>query len=116
VLVLLLPPGLFAQPAYQTGTLLNIEKKVKITPLEYVFDVVAAYYETVTYELKIRVGNDIYFTDYTPDVQPNGPLPSEWKTDQPIEVRPEKNTLLVKLSYDGEITTYISRRARPKSR
>ena len=113
---LLVPPVLTAQPAYRTGTLLKIERKVKITPLEYVFDVVAAYYETVTYELQIRVGNDIYFADYTPEVQPNGPLPDEWRIDQPIEVRLEKRRLFVKLSSDGEMTTYIARRGRVKSR
>jgi hypothetical protein len=114
-LIALLPATLSAQPPYQTGTLLGIERKVKITPMTYVFDVVATYYETVTYELQIQVGKETYFTDYTPDVQPNWPLPSEWEVNRPIEVRTDKHRLFVKLSYDSEIATYIARHAHAKS-
>jgi len=64
--------------------------------------------------LQIQVGNQIYFTDYTPDVQPNGPLPSEWKPNQTIQFRIEKHRLLVKVSYDGEIETLIARRERQR--
>ena len=112
---LFLPPLVSAEPTYQTGTLLGIEKKVKITPMTYVFEVVASYYETVTYELEIQVGEETYLTDYTPDIQPNGPLPTEWMIGQPIEVRTAKHRLFVKLSYGGEITTYIAHRTRTKS-
>jgi hypothetical protein len=112
--VLLVPSVCLADPNYETGTLVDIEKKVKITPLSYVFEVVASYYETVTYVLQIRVGDQIYFTDYTPDVQPNGPLPSEWKPDQTIQFRTEKHHLFVKLSYDREIETFIARREHQK--
>ena len=111
----LLPATLFAQPAYQTGTLLGIERKVKITPMTYVFNVVATYYETVTYELQVRVGSEIYFSDYTPDIQPNWPLPSEWEVNRPLAVRTDKHRLFVKLSYDSEIATYIARHPHPKS-
>jgi hypothetical protein len=111
----LLPATLSAQPIYQTGTLLGIERRVKITPMTYVFDVVATYYETVTYELQIQVGKETYFTDYTPDVQPNWPLPSEWEVNRRIAVRTDKHRLFVKLSYDGEIATYIARHAHAKS-
>ncbi len=111
---LVLPSASLAEPGYETGTLLGIEKKVKVTPLTYVFEVVVSYYETVTYELQIQVGNQIYFTDYTPDVQPNGPLPSEWKPNQTIQFRIEKHRLLVKVSYDGEIETLIARRERQR--
>ena len=110
-----LPATLSAQPTYQTGALLGIERKVKITPMTYVFDVVATYHETVTYELQIQLGKETYFTDYTPDVQPNWPLPSEWRVNRPIEVRTDKHRLFVKLSYDGEIVTYIARRTRAKA-
>ena len=106
-----LPSSAFASdPVYQTGTLVGIERKVKVTPLSYVFEVVVSYYETVTYELQLQVGNQIFFTDYTPDVQPNGPVPSEWKPNQPIQFRTDKHRLFVKLSYDGEIETFIARR------
>jgi hypothetical protein len=107
----LLPASLSAQPTYQTGTLLSIERKVKITPMTYVFDVVATYYETVTYELQIQVGKETYLTNYTPDIQPNWPVPSEWEANRPIAVRTAKHRLFVKLSYDGEIATYIARHA-----
>jgi len=110
-----LPATLSAQPTYQTGALLGIERKVKITPMTYVFDVVATYHETVTYELQIQLGKETYFTDYTPDVQPNWPLPSEWRVNRPIEVRTDKHRLFVKLSYDAEIVTYIARRTRAKA-
>jgi hypothetical protein len=113
--IVMLPATLSAQPTYQTGTLLGIERKVKITPMTYVFDVVASYYETVTYQLKIQVGKETYFTDYTPDIQPNWPLPSEWKVNRPIAVRTDKHRLFVKLSYDGEIATYIARHANAES-
>jgi hypothetical protein len=110
----LLPSVPFAEPAYQSGTLLGIEKKVKTTPLTYVFEVVVSYYETVTYELQIQVGHEVYYTDYTPDVQPNGPLPTEWKPNQTIQFRTDKHRLFVKLSYGGEIETFIARRERPR--
>jgi hypothetical protein len=114
VAFLLLSSASLADPSYETGTLVGIERKVKVTPLTYVFEVVVSYYETVTYELEIRVGNRTYFTDYTPDVQPNGPLPSEWKVNLPIQFRTDKHRLFVKVSYDGEIETFISRRERQK--
>jgi len=113
--IVLLLPSVNAQPAYQTGTLLGIERRVKITPLSYVFDVVATYSETVSYELQIRLGKETYFTDYTPDVQPNWPLPNEWQVNRPIEARTDKHRLFVKLSYDGEVMTYIARHARTKA-
>jgi len=116
-LVLVLPPSLAVEgPAYQTGILLGIEKRVTTTPLAYVFEVVVSYYETVTYELQIQVGDQIYFTDYTPDVQPNGPLPTEWKPNQTIQFRTDKRRLFVKVSYDGEIETFLRRRDRPRRR
>ncbi len=105
-------PACVAEPGYETGTLVGIEKKVKVTPLTYVFEVVVSYYETVTYQLQIRAGNQIFFTDYTPDVQPNGPLPSEWKPNRTIQFRTEKHRLFVKVSYDGEMETFIARRER----
>ena len=108
------PPASVAEPSYETGTLVGIEKKVRVTPLTYVFEVVVSYYETVTYELQIRTGNQIYFTDYTPDVQPNGPLPSEWKPNRTIQFRTEKHRLFVKVSYDGEMETFIARRERKR--
>ena len=105
-----LPSSTFAsEREYQTGTLVGIERKVKVTPLSYVFEVVVSYYETVTYELQLRAGNQTFFTDYTPDVQPNGPLPSEWKPNQSIQFRTDKHRLFVKLSYDGEVETFIAR-------
>jgi hypothetical protein len=98
-----------AEQNYQKGTLLGINKKMQITPLEYVFNVVAAYYETVTYELQIKVSNEVYYSDYTPEIQPNGPLPTEWQPGRQLEVRPEKHRLYVKLSYDGDVETLIAR-------
>jgi len=114
-IVLLLPSALCAEPTYQTGTLLRIERRVKITPMSYVFNAVATYYETVTYELQIQVGKEIYLTNYTPDIQPNWPLPNEWEVNRAIEVRTDKHRLFVKLSYDGEILTYIARHTRAKT-
>jgi hypothetical protein len=114
LVLVLWPFSAIAEPSYQSGTLLGIEKKVKITPLEYVFEVVASYYETVTYELKIQVGEQLYYADYTPNVQPNGPLPVEWTANRALGVRVEKHRLFVKLSYDGEIETFIARRERVK--
>jgi hypothetical protein len=114
-IALLLPSALSAEPTYQSATLLGIERTVKITPMTYVFDVVATYCETVTYELQIQVGKEIYLTNYTPDIQPNWPLPIEWKVNRPIEVHTDKHRLFVKLSYDGEIVTYIARHTRAKT-
>jgi hypothetical protein len=104
-----------AEPAYQTGTLLGIEKKVKITPLTYVYEAVASYYETITHELEIAVGDTIYYTDYTPDLQPDWPLPEEWRPGNPLNVRMDKHRIFIKLSHDGEITTYIAHRKHVKA-
>jgi hypothetical protein len=38
--------------------------------------------------------------------------PGEWKVKRPIEVRTDKHRLFVKLSYDGEVVTYIATHAR----
>jgi hypothetical protein len=112
--------GLLLQPAiaraeYQSGTLVAVEKTTKITPIDYIYETVVSYYETVTYELQIRVGADTYFARYTPEVQPNWPLPSEWGPNQPIQLRLEKHRLVVKLKSDGEITTFIAHHSRVKS-
>jgi len=55
-------------------------------------------------------------TDYTPDVQPNGPLPTEWKPNQTIQFRTDKRRLFVNVSYDREIETFLARRDRPRRR
>jgi hypothetical protein len=104
-----------AASEYESGTLVAISKNVKITPIDYVYETVVSYYETVTYELQIRVGNEIYFSIYTPDIQPNWPLPQEWRPNAPVQFRRDKHRLIVKVSYDGEVTTFIARHSRMKA-
>ncbi len=99
---------------YESGTLIAIHKNVKITPIDYIYETVVSYYETVTYELQIRIGNEIYFSRYTPEIQPNWPLPQEWQPNRPIQFRREKHRLIVRVSYDGEVTTYIAGHTRAK--
>jgi hypothetical protein len=100
---------------YESGTLVAIKKNVKITPIDYIYETVVSYYETVTYELQIRVGNETYFSRYTPEIQPNWPLPQEWQPNASIQFRRDKRRLIVKLSHDGEVTTYIAGHERAKT-
>jgi hypothetical protein len=104
-----------ASAQYQQGRLIAIEKHTIITPIDYIYDVVVSYYETVTYELEIEQGDEIYYTKYTPEVQPNWPLPSEWKLNQPIQFRRDQHRLLVRLEHNGELVTYISGHSRNRS-
>jgi hypothetical protein len=103
-----------AEPTYQPGTLLTIEKKVEATPTMWLWDTVVSSYDTVRYDLRVQVGTQEFVTEYIPDVQPNGPLPGEWTPDRAINVRTEKGKMFIKLSYDGEIETHILKRHRPK--
>ena len=102
--------ALSAESSYQAGTVLSIEKHVEVTPLEYVFEVVAASYETVTYRLKIRADTGIYEADYAPDVQPDGPLPSEWKPGASVQFRIEDRQVIFQLASGREITARLTGR------
>ena len=63
----------FAEHPYETAVLLEIQKKIATVPRSYLWDVVVTYSETETYELRIRMGNETYITDYTPIIQPSNP-------------------------------------------
>jgi hypothetical protein len=96
-----------SKTAYHPGTLLSIDKNVVQTPLSYVFDVVASYYETVTYRMQVRVDKEIYTVEYAPPVQPDGPVPAEWVVSAPVQVRVEKRKLIFKLASGREIESRI---------
>jgi len=101
--------GLMAdtRPSYQSGTLLSINQQVVRTPLSYTFDVVASFYETVTYRMEVRVGKQTYTVEYAPPVQPDGPLPRDWVVKAPVQVRVEKRDLIFKLDSGRELPTRI---------
>jgi hypothetical protein len=106
VLVLTSAAPLAASPQtdhFQAGTLLSIDKQVVKTPMSYVFDVVATYYETVTYKMQVHVGRNVYSVEYAPPVQPDGPLPSEWKENAPVSVRVEGRIMKFRVSTGQEI-------------
>src|SRR5436305_1235874 len=71
---------------------------------------VVAFRTEVKYKLKVRLANDTYLTEYIPDIQPDGPIPSEWKNDKPVEARIADHVLFIKLSYGPEIETHIVKR------
>jgi hypothetical protein len=102
------PVLLRAEPVWQTGILEQIEKKVESTPRTYVWDVVVTSTDVVTYRLHLRIGNRTYVTDYTPEIQPSS-LPTGWEMGRPLQLRFEKERLLIRTSY-GEITTYVRSR------
>jgi hypothetical protein len=97
-----------AESVWQTGILERIEKKVESTPRTYVWDVVVTSTDVVTYRLHLRIGNRTYVTDYTPEIQPSD-LPAGWEMGRRLQLRLEKDRLLIRTSY-GEITTYIRSR------
>ena len=101
---------LFAQPAYQSGTLVNIEKHTDSIPQVWHWDTVVAFRTLVKYHLRVRLGNNTYLTEYVPDVQPNGPIPAEWTNDKPVEARIEDHSLYIRLSCGREIETHIVKR------
>lgn len=103
-----------AEPNYQTGTFLEIEKKVEYTPRSWLWDTVVTYSETVSYQLHIQLGNQTYVSEYVPLIQPTGPLPTAWKAHRPLELRVAKHNIFIRLPYDGEIETRIIRRVGPK--
>jgi hypothetical protein len=57
VLVWFLPSASLASAGYLSGTLLDIQKNIQTTPRVWLWDTVVAYSETVSYQLRIRVGN-----------------------------------------------------------
>jgi hypothetical protein len=116
-LVLLLAGGGFAAAGsdYDTGTLLSIDKEAQRTPRTWLWNTVVTATEVVSYKLRVRVGNQIYEAEYVPDVQPDGPLPTEWKPGNPVQARTEDHKLLVKLSYGRVIELNLLRRSEAKS-
>jgi hypothetical protein len=108
--MLLLPGACLAEPTYLSGTLLGIDKKIETTPTMWLWDTVVSSYDTVRYDLRVQVGDQLFVTEYIPEVQPNGPLPGEWTPDRQISVRTDKGKMYIKLSYDGEIETHILQR------
>ena len=99
-----------AQPVYQPGTLVNIEKHADYIPQEWHWDTVVVFKTLVKYQLKVRLANQTYLAEYLPDIQPNGPIPGEWKDDAPLEARLENRSLFIRLSYGPEIETHIVKR------
>jgi hypothetical protein len=85
--VLLLSLLCVAKPTYQPGTLIAMEKKVETTPTMWLWDRVVSSYDTVRYDLRVKVGNQVFVTEYIPDIHPNGPVPEEWTPDRAINVR-----------------------------
>ena len=120
--VLLVAMAVLARPVradepdkgFQTGTITALDKDVVRTPLSYVFDVVASFYETVTYKLKVRVGQEVYDVEYAPDVQPNGVLPSDWVEGGSVQVRIEKRTMIFGLPAGRELQGRIVGRKKIK--
>ena len=104
-MVLGISTTLRATPSWTIGTLLKVEKRVESTPRTYVWDVVVTSTDVITYRLHVRVGQQVYVTDYTPDVQPSG-LPASWQVGNALRIRVEKPRLFIRTTY-GEITTYI---------
>jgi len=111
---LLTPQSGQAEQGFTPGTLLEIEKKVQTTPTAWVWDTVVSSYDTVRYDLRIRVGSQVFTTEYIPDVQPNGPLPIEWQPGRVMNVQVDKGKMLIKLSYDGTVETQVVKRERSK--
>jgi len=109
LVVMLVAGGMVADttPSYQSGTLLSIDQQVVRTPLSYTFDVVASFYETVTYRIEVRVGRQTYTVEYAPPVQPDGPIPRDWVVKAPVKVRVEKRDLIFKLDSGRELATRI---------
>ena len=99
-----------AQPAYQTGTLIDIQKHTDYIPQEWHWDTVVVYKTLVKYQMKVRLANQTYLAEYIPDIQPNGPIPGEWKDNAAIQGRIENHSLYIKLSYGPEIETHIVKR------
>jgi hypothetical protein len=99
-----------ADAPYQTATLLNVQQQVQRTPRSWLWNTPVTFDEVVSYELVFRVGNTNYTSEYIPDVQPNGLIPTEWKPGNQLDIRIQKHALFVKLSYDGEIETHITGR------
>jgi len=106
----LVPLAFSAGPGEQSGTILSIERHAEVTPLEYVFNVVAAYYETVTYRVRVRADNEVYDADYAPDVQPDGLLPSDWKEGATVQFRIEKRKVIFLLPSGREIEARLTAR------
>ncbi|MBA3913414.1 MAG: hypothetical protein H0X25_06075 [Acidobacteriales bacterium] len=67
---------------------------------------------TSHYELTIRIGEQTYLVEYTPLVQPDGVVPTEWRPDSPLQVRVEKHRILIRLISGEEAETRIVRRLR----
>ncbi len=98
-----------SQASYVAGTLVDIQKNVETTPRVWLWNTVVAASETVRYQLRFRVGNQIYVSEYVPLIQPDAGLPVSWKPNRALELRIEKHSLFVRLSYGGEIETRIVR-------
>jgi len=107
---LTLSVSLLAQPAYQSARLVQIEKRVEYIPQAWHWDTVIVSRTLVKYELQVRVDGVTYLAEYIPDIQPTGPIPAEWKDNQPVDARIDMHSLYIKLSYGPEIETHIMKR------
>ena len=112
---LLLASAARAETTYQTATLLAVEKRVELTPASWLWDTVVTYHETVRYQLRVQMGDETYLAEYVPLIQPSGPVPTEWKPGAVLDVRVTKRSLLIKLSYGGELEAQVIGRSRAKS-
>lgn len=111
LILLVFPAALAAESDYVTGTLLEITKRVESHPTTWLWDTPVFWSDTVSYELRVRVGSTQFWCTYTPEVQP-GFLPGQLHPDATIDVRIEKRRLFIHRLAGGEIETAILRRSK----
>jgi hypothetical protein len=111
VILLVFPAALTAESDYVTGTLLEITKQVESHPINWLWDTPVFWSDTVSYELRVRVGNELFWCTYTPEVQP-GFLPGQLHPDAKIDVRIERRRLFIRRLTGGELETVILRRSK----
>lgn len=112
VLCCVILSGMAAAQQYQAATLVGIQKRVEMTPQTWLWNTPVTFVNTAHYEMTIRVGEETYLAEYTPLVQPDGVVPTEWKPDSSLEVRVEKHRILIRLSGGEEVETRIVRKLR----
>lgn len=97
-----------AQPAFQAGKIVKLERKTHSHVLYYIVNTPITR-EDPYYNIAVRLKQTIYMAEYEPR-HPKDALPDQWSPGETVSVKIEKRHMILKSSGTAEYTTIIIKR------
>jgi len=94
-----------AQPAFQPGKILKLERKTRSRVLYYMVHTPITL-EDPYYDVSVQLKQTIYMAEYEPRHSEDA-LPDQWSAGETVSVKIEKRHMILKSSGTAEYTTII---------